>query len=202
MTPEIEATEESAVDEDRLGELRDGTPVFVHRVRPRDRAGIEAFVARISEDSIELRFTTPARPEAVSREILGPPGEEGRLSLLMETIEERPRIVANGEYVRYPRDPGRAEVAFLVADDFQGRGASTLLLYDLARWARAAGIRWFTAVVAAENVAMRDVFLRAGFPYRVVCDGPTLLVELDVGEAVGRRADPAGTRIGGIVPFA
>jgi RimJ/RimL family protein N-acetyltransferase len=187
-----------AANEDCYLELRDRTPVIVHRARARDRRDVAAFVERLSADSIELRFSTPVRSEAVTDEVLGTSGSEERLSLLMETIEEVPRIVGNGEYIRYFRDPSRAEVAFLVTDEFQGRGAGTLLLHELARRARLAGIRWFTAVVMAENFAMRDVFLRAGFPYRVVCDGPTLLIELDIGEAVDPRAELYPTHIGRI----
>jgi acetate---CoA ligase (ADP-forming) len=202
MTPATEAPEERFVPDDCYLELRDGTPVIVHRAHSRDLAEVVSFVEHLSADSIELRFCGPARAEAVTRAVLGESGPDDCLSLLVETLEELPRVVGNGEYVRYRQQPDRAEVAFLIADDFQGRGAGSLLLNDLARRARAAGIRWFTAVVMAENVAMRDVFLRAGFPYRVVCDGPTLLIELDIGKAVEADTERFATRIGPIPPMA
>jgi RimJ/RimL family protein N-acetyltransferase len=195
-----ETREDPVAAEDCFLQLRDGTPVIVHRAGPRDRAAVDVFVGQLSLDSIELRFSGPVREDAVTRAVLGTAGREERLSLLMETLEEVPRLVGNAEYVRYGRDPIRAEVAFLVADEFQGRGAGTLLLQDLARRARSAGIRWFTAVVMAENIVMRDVFLRAGFPYRVVRDGSTLLIELDIGEPVERPGDRYPTRIGPTVP--
>lgn len=200
MTPDLEMADDRTADADCFLELRDRTPVIVHRARARDRAEVVAFVERLSLDSIELRFCGPVRGDAVAREVLGASGPEDHLSLLMETLEEVPQLVGNGECVRYRQDPARAEVAFLVADEFQGRGASTLLLQELARRARSAGIRWFTAVVMAGNIAMRDVFLRAGFPYRVVCDGPALLIELDIGEAIVPRNELYPTRIGPIVP--
>jgi acetate---CoA ligase (ADP-forming) len=200
MTPDPETAEDGAVDDDCFLELRDETPVIVHPARARDLAEVVAFVERLSADSIELRFAGVVREEAVAREVLGARGGEERLSLLMETLEEVPRVVGNGEYVRYRRDPDRAEVAFLVADEFQGRGAGTLLLRDLARRARSAGIRWFMAVVMAENVPMREVCLRAGFPYRVVRDGRPMLIELDIGLAVPPETEPYPTRIRGLVP--
>jgi acetate---CoA ligase (ADP-forming) len=196
MTPTVE---EQALEGDCFLELRDHTPVIVHRAHARDRAEVVAFVERLSTDSIELRFAAPVREEAVTRELLGTPESDERLSLLMETLEELPRVVGNGEYVRYRRDPSRAEVAFLIADEFQGRGAGTLLLDELARRARSAGIRWFTAVVMAENFAMRDVFLRAGFPYRVVYDGPAMIIELDIGVAVRPWTERFPSRVGRIV---
>jgi acetate---CoA ligase (ADP-forming) len=201
MTPDTATDRDRIVEDDCYLELRDRTPVIVRRARSRDLAEVVAFVERLSTDSIELRFSGPVRAEAVAREVLGDSGPDERLSLLAETLEEIPRVVGNGEYVRYRREPDRAEVAFLIADEFQGRGAGSLLLHDLARRARSAGIRWFTAVVMAENVAMRDVFLRAGFPFRVVCDGPVLLIELDIGESVESRTERVGTRIGPVVPL-
>jgi len=201
MTPDTATDRDRTVEDDCYLELRDRTPVIVHRARSRDLAEVVAFVERLSTDSIELRFSGPVRAEAVAREVLGDSGPDERLSLLAETLEEVPRVVGNGEYVRYRREPDRAEVAFLIADEFQGRGAGSLLLHDLARRARAAGIRWFTAVVMAENVAMRDVFLRAGFPFRVVCDGPVLLIELDIGESVEPPTGRSVTRIGPVVPL-
>jgi acetate---CoA ligase (ADP-forming) len=198
MTADIETTGDGIAGEDCLLELRDHTPVIVHPTHARDQAEVSAFVGHLSADSIELRFCGPARTEMVTREVLGAPGSSDRLSLLMETLEEVPRMVGHGEYVRYPREPDRAEVAFLVADEFQGRGAGTLLLHELARRARSAGVRWFTAVVMAENVVMRDVFLRAGFPYRVVCDGPTMIIELDIGVAIEPWLEGYRTRVVGV----
>ncbi|MGA8302551.1 MAG: GNAT family N-acetyltransferase [Thermoplasmata archaeon] len=202
MTLETETVEDWTAEGDCLLELRDGTAVIVRPARAGDRPEVVEFVSRVSRDSVELRFAGPAREEAVTREILGSPRSNDRLSLLMETLEEVPRVVGNAEYVQYRQDPTRAEVAFLVADAFQGRGASTLLLHDLARRARAVGIRWFTAVVMAENIVMRDVFLRGGFPYRVVFDWPTILIELDIGQAV---APPPGrdlNQFGRLMPVA
>jgi RimJ/RimL family protein N-acetyltransferase len=200
MAPETATAGDRTAEEDSFLELHDRTPVIVHRARARDRAEVVEFVNRLSPDAIELRFCGPVRGDTVTQEVLGSAGSEDRLSLLMETLEEVPRMVGNAEYVRYRQDPLRAEVAFLVADDFQGRGASTLLLQDLARRARSVGIRWFTAVVMAENLAMRDVFLRAGFPYRVVCDGPSTVIELDIGTPVEPRIEHLPTRIGRPVP--
>jgi RimJ/RimL family protein N-acetyltransferase len=198
MTLESAISPAREVDDDCFFELRDRTPVIVHRARPQDRAEVLAFVERLSADSIELRFSGPVRADAVVREVLGNAGPDEHVSLLMETVEEVPRLVGQGEYVRYRAEPNRAEVAFLVADAFQRRGASTLLLLELARRARSAGIRWFTAFVMAENVAMRDVFLRAGFPFRVVCDGPTQIIELDIGEPLDSRTERYRAGVGSL----
>jgi acetate---CoA ligase (ADP-forming) len=191
---------DESYDEESYLQLRDFTPVIVHRVRTRDRSDVIDFVRHLTRESIELRFWTPMLEERVIEEVLGVRDPVGRVSLVMETIGLLPRIVGSAEYVRYPHDPGRAEVAFLVEDDFQGRGAGTLLLNELARRARAEGIRRFTAIVSPENLAMRDVFLNSGYPYSVVCDGSQWLVELDIGEATGVAEPPTRSRWGEIAP--
>lgn len=53
--------------------------------------------------------------------------------------------------VRDPEDPATAEVAFAVADDWQGRGIGTALLERLTADARAAGVTRLRAFVQAEN---------------------------------------------------
>ncbi len=201
--PQHATSEEGLADEGCFVELRDRTPVIVRPARSRDREEVAAFAGRLSPDSIELRFAGPMRSDAVIREVLGPPaGAADRLSLVMETLDRVPRMVGNAEYVRFQEDPAHAEVAFLIADEFQGRGAGSILLQELARRARPVGIRWFTAVVLAENFVMRDIFLRAGFPYRVDCDGPTLRIDLDIGESPASAAGPFPVRVERAVPVA
>ena len=73
------------------------------------------------------------------------------------------RVVALANYVRL-RDPLTAEVAFAVADDYQGRGIGTRLLEQLAALARGEqGIERFVGEVMADNAAMIHVFESVGF---------------------------------------
>src|SRR6185503_8617451 len=60
-------------------------------------------------------------------------------------------------------DPHRAEAAFAVADEHQGRGIATVLLEELARIAVANGITEFEADVLGENNRMLGVFGASGF---------------------------------------
>jgi GNAT superfamily N-acetyltransferase len=67
---------------------------------------------------------------------------------------------------RFDRGTGEAEaeVAFVVADDYQHHGIGTLLFDELARAARQRGIESFRADTLAENHSMLDVFHHSGFP--------------------------------------
>ena len=64
-------------------------------------------------------------------------------------------------------DSDSAEVAFAIADAYQGRGLATALLAHLAAAAGANGVATLTAVVLPENHRMIEVFRESGFPVEV-----------------------------------
>ena len=63
------------------------------------------------------------------------------------------RLIAVGRFVRWHDDPEAAEVAIVVADDWQRRGVGSLFAKRLATRARLARIRRFTATMSSDNVA-------------------------------------------------
>ena len=94
------------------------------------------------------------------------------------------RVVSGGDV---------AEVAFTVADDYQHRGAATLLLRELIAFARQSGIRKLLALVLPDNLAMLEVFRRSNRPTGVsLSDGlHRVVLSLDVTEK-RRCAVPRG----------
>jgi len=103
---------------------------------------------RLSRETIYRRFLSPlARPEQARPE---------RLLDLDHRDREAVAAVVDGEIVgvaRYFRWPGRpaAEIAVVVADDWQHQGLGTRMLASLAELARAAGIERFTVTMQADN---------------------------------------------------
>ncbi len=89
-------------------------------------------------------------------------------------------IVAVARFERLDDDPAVAEVAFVVADAWQGRGVAGVLLDRLTDRARAVGVRRFVALTLPTNRRMRTMFDHSGLPCRQrVVDG-LVEVELDV----------------------
>jgi acetyl coenzyme A synthetase (ADP forming)-like protein len=139
--------------------LRDGSTM---RLRPpgRDDAGaLLTFFEDLSDESLYLRFH--GHPSVDAR-LVDPVLEPDWLErgALVGAYEDR--IVAVANYVRL-RDARTAEVAFAVADEFQGRGVGTRLLEQLASAATGVGIEEFVAEVMPDNTAMLRVFTDAGF---------------------------------------
>jgi acetyl coenzyme A synthetase (ADP forming)-like protein len=89
------------------------------------------------------------------------------------------RVIALASYVRL-RDPAVAEVAFLVADEYQRRGIGTRLLEQLARRGGAAGIKRFVAMVLPENRQMISVFEAVGFESTRTLEGGTVEVAFEI----------------------
>ena len=77
--------------------------------------------------------------------------------------------------------PGMAEIAFMVVDEFQGRGIASTMLRHLAELARAAGLTAFIAEVMPDNSAMLRVLERSGLPLRRERDGDVVHVTLELG---------------------
>ncbi len=91
------------------------------------------------------------------------------------------RLIAVGRYVRLPK-PTRAEVAFTVADAYQGLGIATHLLQELLPFARAGEIEVLEAEVLAENNAMLGVFRNMGFQVTASLSEGVVHIEFPVAE--------------------
>jgi RimJ/RimL family protein N-acetyltransferase len=65
--------------------------------------------------------------------------------------------VADARFVRDDHDPSIAEIAFTVADAYQGRGIGSFLIDALAVAARVGGVEKFSGRMLADNVAMRTI---------------------------------------------
>src|SRR4051794_5649373 len=143
--------------------LRDGSTLRLRSPLAADAGAVRSFFERLSDQSLYLRFHGIQR---IGDELVGhflEPDWQATGSLIGTLADEgAERVVALGTWARL-RDPGTAEAAFTVADDFQRRGIGTRLLEQLALRAGEAGIERFVAVVLPQNQQMLKVFERVGF---------------------------------------
>jgi acetyl coenzyme A synthetase (ADP forming)-like protein len=143
--------------------LRDGTTLRLRAPQERDREGLVAFFSGLGPESLRRRFhAMPAVDATLVEPFLAPDWVEHGDLVAALLLGENERIVAHAGWARL-RDPKRAEVAFAVANDMQGRGVATRLLEQLAETAADAGVAEFVAEVLPENAAMLSVFRDAGF---------------------------------------
>lgn len=103
---------------------------------------------RLSAESVYRRFLSPM--PAPRRDVLARLLDVDHCEREAIAALEGDEIVAVARYVRAAgRDA--AEIALVVADDWQRRGLGRLLMRRLARLARRRGIRTFTGTIAGEN---------------------------------------------------
>lgn len=154
--------------------LRDGTTMHVRPVRADDGPAIHVFLEGLSSESIGYRFFGAVNLDWATSWTVDVDYSD-RFGLVAEGGHPY-GIVAHAAYVRI--DATRAEVAFLVADAWQGQGISTIMLAHLAEVAERHGISTFLAEVLPHNHRMVDVFRQSGFPVELRSTQDALEIEL------------------------
>ena len=155
--------------------LADGTTAHIRPIAPNDGDALQAFHLGLSDQSRYMRFFTakPRLSDAMIEHFVTVDFHD-RLTLMAEIGS---RLAAVASYER-DGDSDGAEVAFVVADEDQGRGLGTVLLEHLAADARERGITRFTADTLATNRQMLGVFRSAGFAERTHLEHGVVEVEL------------------------
>ncbi len=175
--------------------LADGTQVVLRPASPGDGARILDGFRRCSVETRYFRFQSAGYRLTDERlgELTGADQVDHVVWLALDVgMPDRP-MIALARFVRRPDDPGTAEIAFIVADDYQGRGVARLLFDALRVAAEVNGVDTFVADVLAENTPMKSLLRNRGA--RVVSqDGPELTWELDVATSRPGTVDGDGDR--------
>ncbi len=155
--------------------LRDGSTLSVRPVRSADEDGLRGFFDRLSDQSRTFRFFTAAAStsDAVARAL---DVDYCHTFGLIATSGPEAEVVAHAVYVRTGEE--RAEVAFAIADEVQGRGLGTILLAHLAEAAADNGVEILEAEVLAQNHRMIEVFKESGLPVELSSVPGSIHIEL------------------------
>ena len=163
-----------------------------------DRAALAALPTRVSPETSYARFhgvvrtlTTPALNRLLDLE----PGRHE--AVIAETGEG---IVAVARYVRDDPGSAEAEVAIVVADEWQRTGVGRTLMRELMATAWPAGIRRFRATMMLESGAVRQ-FITALAPTargRIVDGKLVVIIELAEPAPAQGRSSAFGTMEVGI----
>ena len=165
------------------GTLKNGTAATMRMLRPDDRKRIAAAIAKLDPESIYTRLFSHRKQlseAGLNRIMQVEPGREVVLLVTSGTGKEE-IVIGSGRYIasRAAGTPGRtAEVAFLVAKDYQGLGIAGRLLTQMTELARKDSIAAFEADVLTENKSMLAVFARSGLPMKKRYEGGSVHLTL------------------------
>lgn len=159
-------------------QLADGAWLLVRPITPDDKDALRAGLERLGRESRYARFLTPVGTFS-ERELryLTDVDHHDHEALVAEDAATSDGVGV-ARFVRLPDEPGVAEFAVAVADDWQGRGAGTVLLRLLAERAREEGVERFRGLMLARNRPIQELVGMLGEP-RVLERGPGT-VELEV----------------------
>jgi RimJ/RimL family protein N-acetyltransferase len=161
--------------------LRNGRRVEIRALRPEDRDGMMAAIDRTSAQSLYRRFFGAKRHFTDQEKSFFLDVDFVSQVALVAVLEEggQPVIVGGGRYI--VSNPGQAEVAFAIVDQYQGQGIGAALMRHLAGIAREAGLHELIAEVLPENAAMMRVFEKSGLRFTEKREAQTMHFVLHLG---------------------
>ncbi|MBU0515527.1 MAG: GNAT family N-acetyltransferase [Proteobacteria bacterium] len=154
-------------DIDEIKKFKGDLVVRFRAIRPSDEEEMRRLFYGFSDEAVYYRYFSPIKtmPHAEMQRyvnvdyrtvmsvvgLLGEPGQG--------------RIIAEGRYVK-ARERSVGDVAFVVDEEFHGRGIASFMLQMLVRLARERGLTGFTADVLGTNRPMMKVFEKSGLPVK------------------------------------
>lgn len=173
--------------------LRGGERARLRPIRPDDEPRLAELYDRLGRRTIYHRFFTVMQrlPPDWAHFLANVDGVRRFALVAEDPASPSPTLIGVARYEWSPDDDA-AELAFVVQDDWQGKGLGTWLVRELLRAAELNGLRRFRAYVLGENRRMLRLLDRyAEITERRVDQG---VVELSLVSRPGRTPDaPPGS---------
>jgi len=134
--------------------VRDGTNLMLRPVLPGDDERTIHGHIQFSSETLYRRFMTARIPSPALLQYLF---EVDYVDHFVWVVTDGSDPVADARFVRNESDPKVAEIAFTVADAYQGRGIGSFLIGALSIAARVDGVEKFSARMLSENAPMRAI---------------------------------------------
>ena len=135
-------------------QVRDGTHLMLRPVLPGDDERTVHGHIQFSSETLYRRFMTARIPTPALLHYLS---EVDYVDHFVWVVTDGSDPVADARFVRDEGDPKIAEIAFTVADAYQGRGVGSFLMSALSVAAKLNGIERFSARMFSDNAPMRAI---------------------------------------------
>ena len=151
-----------SVGEERIVTLKSGLKVMIRPARAADAGALQGLFHRLSEDDVYTRFFRRVRSLSYRElQTLCNVNHETDVAFLAVTgPRENEEVIGSACYFLSPAT-NLAEVAFMVAPEFQGAGLGTALQARLQEYAMSCGLRGFVSQIMPRNTSMLRLAARA-----------------------------------------
>jgi protein lysine acetyltransferase len=154
--------------------------VALRPIEPDDRDALLAAFERLSPLSRYRRFLTP-KPRLTDADLRFLTETDPARHRALVAVDRRDgEIVGVARFVRWSREPGAADVAVVVTDDWHRRGVGRRLMSELIGVANRDGLARLTGTTLADNLSARGLLRALGFVVSGFA-GPTMDVALELG---------------------
>ncbi len=163
--------------------LADGTALYFRPIKPTDTHALRDMFYSLSEKSIAFRFLEPIKafPQEFVQKLanIDYTGDMGIAATIKDMGGER--IIGIAHYFRN-KENNRAEISFLVRDDWHNKGVGTHLFQQLSSIAQKRGVSGFDANVSADNANMLGIFFNSGYNVSTKLENDNYNISFDFGE--------------------
>jgi len=144
--------------------LRDGTQIHFRPIHPTDEPRMRDILYDLSRETLYYRFMSMSGRFSHKQIQNFVYIDHRKDAAIVATVPEAhgEDIVAVGRYF-LDESTNRAEIAFVIRDEWQNKGLGTFLFMYMATLAKRNGISGFTAEVLRENQRMQAIIKHSGF---------------------------------------
>ncbi|HOP62370.1 MAG TPA: GNAT family N-acetyltransferase [Spirochaetota bacterium] len=155
--------------------LEDNSEIHIRPVRASDERMMRSFFYRCSDDSRYSRFfsSIAVMPGSAMRRYINVDYESIMSIIALIKTGHTERIIAEARYAHYP-ESDIYDMAFLVEEEFQGRGIGTLMARYLTGIAKNRGIYNFNASVLAGNRRIFSIIKKLNIRFNAYNEGEAI----------------------------
>jgi len=168
--------------------LKDGLEVKIRPIKTSDEDMMRRLFYNFSDESKYFRYfaAKPVMPHKEMQKYVSIDYEDILSVVAIVEKGRNERIIAEARYA-YDKKTDAYEVAFIVDEEFQGKGVATFLFNYLIKVARDRGIDWFIAHVLPRNEAMLKVFEKSKIKITRSYDTDALTLRFNLAQADEHR---------------
>jgi len=167
-------------DLEAIMNTKDGSELLVRPVKPTDEEMLSDMFYDLSDQTIINRFFSMLKsmPHRKLQQFCCIDYTNEMSLVAIAGSGPKQKIVGLGSYYLNPATQ-RAEIAFLVADAWQGKGIGTYMMRSLVKTSKSKNIKGLTAEVLRDNVAMIALMHKSGVPAKSTPAGGSYIFTMD-----------------------